>query len=214
MKKKIAVLLLPALLLSGCSGLLESKAPLQQTYVITPADATIAGAPQLDVDLAVSQPSSAPGLNTDRILLLREGRRLDYYAKAQWGAQAPRVMQYFVIAALQAQNLFRSVTSDDVRTTAPYVLDVELRDFQAEYSAAGVPPTVRVTIVASLMRVHDRSLIAVVPVTETATASQDRMGPIVAAFESAARQASTTLGSQLIGLIHNAPADKSPSLDQ
>lgn len=213
MKKNI-VALLPWLMLSGCSGLLDSKMPLPQTYVITPASATAAGAPQLDVDLAVSQPSAAPGLNTDHILLLRDGRWLDYFAKSQWGAQAPRVMQYFVIASLQSQNLFRSVTSDDVRTTAPYVLDVELRDFQAEYSAAGRAPTVRVTIVASLMRVHDRSLIAVVPVTATAAATQDRMVAIVEAFESAARQASSALGSQLIGLIQSAPIDKSSTRDR
>jgi cholesterol transport system auxiliary component len=201
---------LALLALSGCAGsLFESKTPAPQTYVISPAASAEEAAPQLKVDVSVSQPSAAPGLNTDRILLLRDGRRLDYYSRAQWGSQTARVMQYFVIASLQNQNLFRSVTSDDVRTSAPYVLDLELRDFQAEYRQPGAPPVVRVSIVASVMRVHDRTLLAVIPVSAVVPVTEDRMAPIVAAFEQASQQAASSLGTRIIKAIQDAPADAS-----
>ncbi len=204
------LLTLALLAISGCSGsLFESKTPAPQTYVISPAAGGEPAAPQLNVDVSVSQPSAAPGLNTDRILLLRDGRRLDYYNHAQWGAQTSRVMQYFVIASLQNQNLFRSVTSDEVRTSAPYVLDLELRDFQAEYRQPGAPPTVRVSIVASVMRVHDRTLLAVIPVSAAVPATEERMAMIVAAFEQASQQAASTLGGRIIKAIQDAPADVS-----
>ncbi len=201
---------LALLVLSGCSGsLFESKTPAPQTYVIAPAASVEQAAPQLNVDISVSQPSAAPGLNTDHILLLRDGRRLDYYSRAQWGAQTVRVMQYFVIASLQNQNLFRSVTSDDVRTSAPYVLDLELRDFQAEYRESGVAPAIRVSIVASVMRMHDRTLLAVIPVSAVVPATEERMTTIVAAFEQASQQAVNALGAGIIKAIQEAPADVS-----
>ncbi|HYM34971.1 MAG TPA: ABC-type transport auxiliary lipoprotein family protein, partial [Steroidobacteraceae bacterium] len=188
--------------LSGCtSSLLESKLPISVVYVMAAAPAENAAANQSTLDLAIALPTAAPGLDTERIAILHEARRLDYYREAQWGAALPQVVQSLLVGSLQNQKLFRSVTTEQARVTASYLLDLDIRDFQAEYANDSSAPTVRVTLVASLIRISDRKLIGMYPVTFTVLASANRMSAVAAAFESAARQAATSLGKQAADTI-------------
>jgi cholesterol transport system auxiliary component len=185
------------LMLSACTGsLLESKQPVATIYVLAAAPISVAASASSTVDLAISQPTASPGLDTDRIAVLRETRRLDYYREAQWGAALPQVTQSLVVGSLQNQRLFRSVTTEQARVTANYLLDLEVRDFQAEYANETSAPTVKVTLVGSLIRIKDRKLIGVFPVTITAVASENRQSAVIEAFESAGQQAALALGKQ------------------
>jgi len=197
-------LLAVALLLSlfGCTGsILQSKVPTPSFYVLgaAPSDGTAAAA--LPVDLAIANPTAAPGLDSDRIAVLHEARRLDYYQDAQWGATLPHVVQSLLVGSLQNQKSFRSVTTEQARVSASFLLDLEVRDFQAEYANESSAPTVRVTLIASLIRIKDRKLVGTFPVTFTATATENRLGAVVAAFESAARQAVSTVGKQTASAV-------------
>ncbi len=188
------------LMLSGCTGsLLESKLPVPTVYVLAAAPANSAATTAnnaMAIDLAIGQPTATPGLDTDRIAVLHEARRLDYYREAQWGAALPQVVQALVVGSLQKQNFFRSVTTEQARVTVNYLLDLEVRDFQAEYATDSSPPTIRVTLVGSLIRIKDRKLIGVFPVSVTVTAAANRLGSVVEAFESAAQQDAIALGQQ------------------
>jgi cholesterol transport system auxiliary component len=186
-------------LLPGCTGsLFTSKVPAPQVYVLTPPpqEAPAIAQPS-QADLVLSITSADPGLFSEHITALRPGRRLDTFNHALWGSSAPRVLQAFLITSLQHQGRFRSVISDDTRVAAPYVVDTDLRDFQAEYGAEGAAPTVRITIVALVMRVKDRALIKMIPLTATARADGDRLGSVVEAFEKAATQVAGSLGEEL-----------------
>jgi cholesterol transport system auxiliary component len=193
------------LIISGCVGsLLESKIPVPVVYVLTAAPAGQSAATPLNVDLAVSQPATSPGLNTDRIAVLKETRQLDYYQDAQWGAVLPEVAQALVVGTLQNQKLFRSVTSEQARVTANYFLDLEVRDFQAEYANESATPTAHVTLVGSLIRVKDRKLVAILPATAAVPAAENRLSSVIEAFESAGRQAGLSLGKQTADAIQAA----------
>jgi cholesterol transport system auxiliary component len=187
---------------SGCTGsLLETKLPVPTVYVLSASVATDAAATPLAVDLAVAAPMTAPGLDTERIAILRAERRLDYYRDAQWGAALPYVVQSLVVGSLQNQKLFRSVTSEQARVNATYLLELEVRDFQAEYANESSAPTVRVTLTGSLIRIADRKLIAILPASQTAAASANRLGAVVEGFESAARQAAVAIGKAAASAI-------------
>jgi cholesterol transport system auxiliary component len=198
--------LLSALLLaaSGCTGsLLKTSLPVATTYVLAAAPVTTAGEAALTADLAVSQATATPGLDTDRIAVLHEARRLDYYLDTQWGAALPQVVQAMVVGSLQNQKWFRSVTSEQARVNANYWLELEVRDFQAEYASDDAAPIVRVTLVGSLIRIKDRKLLAVQPATITVTATENKLSAVVAAFESAAQQAALSLGRQTVSAINS-----------
>lgn len=181
----------------ACTGsLLDTKLPVSTVYVLHAAPAAANSPQPLAVDVAVALPTTTPGLDTERIALLRDTRQLDFYAESQWGAATPAVAQALVVGSLQNQKLFRSVATEQARASAQYLLDLEVRDFQAEYAGDGKAPTVRVTFVASLIRVKDRNLIGVLPASVTVTAEENRMSDVIAAFESAARQAAVSVGEQ------------------
>ena len=71
--------------MSACTGsLLETDLPPSAIYVIAPAPAPPLQGAALPVDLSIGRPDVAPGLDTNRIAVLK-GRRLDYYRTARWG---------------------------------------------------------------------------------------------------------------------------------
>jgi cholesterol transport system auxiliary component len=187
---------------SGCVGsLLETKMAVPDVYVLNAAQGSASATQTIPTDVAIARPAAAPGLDSERIAVLHEARRLDFYREAQWGTALPHVVQWLTVSTLQNEKLFRSVTTEQGRVSADYLLDLDIRDFQAEYTNDSSPPTVRVTIVGSLIRIHDRKLIGVLPSSFTATASENRLGAVVRAFESAAQQATVSLGKQAADAI-------------
>ena len=202
----VRIMLAPIMLgLFGCTGsLLQTKVPVPVTYVLAaaPSDAS-STATAVTADVVVSQATATPGLDTQRIAVIHESRRLEYYLDAQWGAPLPLVVQTVVVSSLQNQKWFRSVVSEQARTSADYWLELEVRDFQAEYARESEPPTVRVTLVGSLVRVKDRKLLAVLPATVTIKADENRLGVVVTAFESAAQRAALSLGQQAAAAVRN-----------
>jgi cholesterol transport system auxiliary component len=185
-----------ASLIAGCStgSLLDSELPVPSSYVIASlppaASATRSAASQ--VDIAIGRPDVAPGLDTSRIAVLR-GRQLDYFRGVQWGGNTLEVVQALLVSSLQDQKLFRSVTSEQARVAGAYMLDSEVRDFQAEYASPTAAPTVRVTIVGRLIRIADRALVDTVPATATRVATDNRMTEIAAAFEAASQEVAQTI---------------------
>lgn len=193
-----------SLALGACStsSLLDSELPIPSSYVIAPlppaATATSSAASQ--VDLAIARPDVAPGLDTQRIAVLR-GRQLDYYRGAQWSGNALDVVQSLLVGSLQNQKLFRSVSSEQARISGAYMLDSEVRDFQAEYVDGRDVPLVRVTIIGRLIRIADRALVESIEATATNDASDNRLTAVAAAFEAAGHQVAQTLASGVADAI-------------
>lgn len=182
---------------TGCVGkILQSKSDEPQTYVLQVNDvgtAKVAYPLQLDVAL----PKASPGLDTNRIAVLRNTNQLDYYFGARWGGTAPQVVQAFLVSLLQSQQGFKGVTAEGARVDAEYLLDVELKDFQATYASADAKPIVKVTLVGTLIQVKSRQAVAALNSTASVPANDNRLGAVVTAFQTATRQASLNLSEQL-----------------
>jgi len=195
-RSSLACLIVCLFGLSGCLGsILESDAPTEQVYVIAPADSATPTATGT-FDIAISDPAAAPHLRTERIAVLHADRRLDYYAAARWAGTAGAVMQSFIVESLQDQGAFRSVTAAPAGAAASYIVDFELRDFQAEYVDDQAAPAIRVSLVANVLKVADRRLVKVVTATASVQASANRMTAVVAAFETASREVTAALGRE------------------
>ena len=189
-------LIAPLLCAPGCS-FLETKQPLAQVYTLAPA-LPAASANQLPatVTIKLMHPLCAPGLDSDNIALTRSGQRFDYYAHSRWAAPVPELVQSWAVDALRAAGHFRAVQSDAVPLDADYLLQLEIRRFQAEYRSDEAP-VVRVQLVATLGRGADRSLISNVVVASDVPAGANRLQSISAAFESALGQALAQLAQQV-----------------
>ncbi|MBC7983993.1 MAG: membrane integrity-associated transporter subunit PqiC [Candidatus Obscuribacterales bacterium] len=194
---RAVVIACPLLLTMTACGLLETKVVAPAIFVLAPVASAANSSPvHRDVDLVIAVPVPMPGLDTERIETIHDARRLDYYQEAVWGATAPHVVQALLVASLQNQNQFRSVTAEQARVSATHLLDLQLRDFQAEYSQAGGVPTVRVTLIGIVIRLKDRKLLASFPATISVRADENRLSAVIAAFESAAQQVAVLVGEQ------------------
>jgi cholesterol transport system auxiliary component len=182
-----AVLVVAMLACGGCGSLLDSKLPVSTNYVLASAPAASTGVTRSDADLSIGRPDLAPGLDTERIAVLK-GRQLDYYRGAQWGGRMTEVVQTLLVESFEDQQLFRSVTAEQSRVSSDYVLDVSVRDFQAEYANENDAPTAHVTIMGRLIRVSDRQLVQTFAATAQSKAPDNRMSEVAAAFETAAQK--------------------------
>jgi cholesterol transport system auxiliary component len=182
-----AALVVAMLACGGCGSLLKTELPPSTSYVLASAPAGSSGVTRSDADLSIGRPDLAPGLDTERIAVLK-GRQLDYYRGAQWGGRATEIVQTLMVESFEDQQLFRSVTTEQSRVSSDYLLDVSVRDFQAEYASDNEAPTAHVTIVGRLIRVKDRQLVETLAATAQSKASDNRLSEVAAAFEAAAQK--------------------------
>jgi ABC-type uncharacterized transport system auxiliary subunit len=180
--------------LAGCGSFFESSIPAPQAYVLRlPLPAEHEGVIQTKGSVKVLRPEAGPGLDSERIALLRSDRRFDFYAASRWAAPAPDLMEDVIVDRLRGTGAFSAVL-DDAAPYAPYYnLRCGLARFEADYTPGGPAPTVKVTLDCTFGRHRDRVLLASFTAEGSAAASADRLSAVVAAFEIATAAALTEL---------------------
>jgi len=197
-------IIVAALVASGCAPF-DSERPAAQVYVINVTPPESRAAAVLAVDLAVARPVARPGLDTERVAVRYADRRLDYYLTARWGAESEVVVQDLLIESLRASGGLRSVHADISTFASDYVLEAELRDFQAEYAREGDIPTVRVTLVCTLGRLKDRKALAAFSASAAVQADENNQRAVIAAFESAYRQVGERVVAETLAALAATP---------
>jgi cholesterol transport system auxiliary component len=194
MTRSRTLLFVLPLLLAACGGLFESKMAAPQTYVLRlPPPAATDGETSKGT-LLVQRPEAGPGLDTDRIALIRSDRRFDVYAASRWAAPAPDMVESALVDFLRGTGRYAAVLDDGAPFAPVYDLRVTLRRFEADYTAGeGSPPVVHVVLDCTLGRRRDRVLLSSFTASGSAPAGDDRLGSVVAAFEAATGAAVTEL---------------------
>ena len=185
--------------LTACSGVFESSVEAPQAYVLRlPPAASPEVAPNAG-SVLLQRPEAGPGLDSERIALLRSDHRFDFFAASRWAAPAPDLVESVMIDALRATGSFSAVFDDTSPFAPRYNLRCTLRRFEADYtsdrgSAGGRGPTVQVALDCTLGRHRDRELLGSFTARGSSVASEDRLNAVVAAFETATATAMTELG--------------------
>jgi cholesterol transport system auxiliary component len=183
-RRVVAAALLPALL-AGCS-LLPGQGDPPQLYTLTPKSTFAADLPAVQWQLVVDPPVAAAGINTTRIALQRTPVSLDYFARANWSDSAPNLVQTLLIESFENTGRIVAVARESVRLRPDYLLQTELREFNAEYYPdPGQPPLIRARLIAKLIRVSDRAIIASTTVERAERAASNEMNAIAIAFDEA-----------------------------
>jgi ABC-type uncharacterized transport system auxiliary subunit len=206
LKKPAAILL--ACTLAACTGsFFRSHAPPPKTYLLAVKPAATAAA-QIPADLTVLMPRVHTGLDTDHIAVLYPDHRLEYFAGARWSGPLDEVMQDVLIQALRAYGHFRNVHTDTSAFTAGYWLEVDVTDFQAEYTAdsPSSAPVAHVRLLARIGTSIDRRLFGQFEVEGRQQAAENRLTAVVAAYNQAVDQALSTLAADCVQAMKDAPA--------
>ena len=174
---------------AGCTGsLFRSKVVPPAIYRLSANLGANLGtaAAAVPADLAVLRPRIHTGLETDRIAVLYPDRHLDYLADARWSGPLDQVMHDLAVQAFDTGAHLRNVGADSSAFASGYWVEIDVADFQAEYSALGSPPTIHVHMSARLGRVADRRILERFDASARETASANRLAAIVDAYERAA----------------------------
>jgi cholesterol transport system auxiliary component len=200
----IPVLALVALLVGACTGGLRSSAAPEQIYVLHAAAAG-PGTPLPGV-LAVPRPAVHPGLDTDRIALVRAGTELDYYAASRWGDSLPRVMEALVLQALQGGDGFATTLSAErAALRGDFELLLTVRRFEAEYAMGEAVPRAQVALDCVLVTGLPRRVLGRCDGMATVPAAANRMSEIVGALNLAAQRAMAEVRARAVALARAAP---------
>ena len=192
--------------LSGCSLLGHADASAV-TYVLRAAPqskeksvADVGKESAKESALKVLAGVAAPGYDTDRVLLTRADRSLDFFAASRWAASIPRLVDALALEVWRARGTFRTF---DAAASAPvqYTLRLGVQRFEIEGEIGAGTRAARVRLRATVLRASDRALVGEFEAEALAPVTADRMSVIVAAFEEAANRALAELRDQAAAKI-------------
>lgn len=190
---RILLLGLISLTLAACIGsLFKNKIAPPTMYMLAATPKSAAADPPrntLPTDVAVLRPRVRAGLDTDRIAALYPDRRMDYFADVRWSGPLDEVLQDLAVQEFHANPRTSNVSADASVFASTYWLEIEVIDFQAEYSPAGGAPTVHVLLQARLGNSADRRILARFEPDVHEAAADNRMSAIVDAYNRAADKA-------------------------
>ena len=182
---RLALAFLACLALGGCISVFPKSKPAQMyRFDGGPAQAdTTLPAPGARV-VARGDMRFQAASSTDRILAVT-GADTAYIAGARWISPAPVLFEEALIRAFQAGGGPRLADGGST-LRATEVLNLNIESFEARYDqGASAAPEVVVQLRAQLLRSSDRSVIADQLITSSQRASDNRVGPIVEAYDAA-----------------------------
>ena len=188
------------LTLAGCSLLFPPSAP--QLYRLTPQTGVAPHGPPVRAQLVVDAPTAPESLDTDQIALTRNQIQLDYFAGSTWTDRAPRLLQGLIIDALENGGRIVAVGRDSSDISPDYLLQTDLRDFQARYTGSGdQPPTIVVRVAADLVKLPDRRVVGSMLAAKEVPARRNGLDSIVEAFDAATGEVITQIVDWTLGMM-------------
>jgi len=172
--------------LAGCGVIPKVNNPVP-LYTLSAVSDFGRSLPKVDWQLVVGTPVASADLDTTRIALTRSPGVIEYYANGAWADNAPVLLQGKLIESFEASKAILAVGRDAVGLRPDYVLQSELRDFQAEYTEG--TPTAHLRLAAKLVRMPDRRIVANILTEQKVPAEGTSLAQIVRAFGQAAGQA-------------------------
>ena len=172
--------------LAGCGVIPQVNNPVP-LYTLSSVTEFHRALPKVKWQLVVGTPVASADLDTTRIALTRSPGVIEYFAKGAWADNAPVLLQGKLIESFEASNAIVSVGRDAVGLRPDYVLQSDLRDFQAELGAGA--PVAHIRLAAKLVRMPDRRIVANILTEHKVTAEGDSLAEIVRAFDRAASEA-------------------------
>ena len=191
--------------LAGCAWQGSSAPTVSYVLHATPANsasssnATTPSSASTPISLKILPAVTAPGYDTDRILLQRADRSLDFFAASRWAAPIPRLLETLALEVWRDGGVRTFDVGASVPTTHALRLTVLRFDVDGDPRAGSA--VVRVRLRGTLLAQADRST-SEFEAEASAPVGETRMAAIVAAFEIASNQALANMRAQAAPGLH------------
>jgi cholesterol transport system auxiliary component len=182
-----ATLAVIVLSLGACAKLFtEAPRPL---YRLSASTDFAPGLPHTDAQIVIALPYAPEGLEPRRIAVVRATNGLDYLADGEWADRTPAMIRAVLIEAFENSKAVAAVGPDSLDLRADFVIEGDLRHFEAVYdspggTAAGAPTAVA-TMAVKLVKVPEHKIVAQTIITAREAAAANATPQIVAAFNAA-----------------------------
>ena len=156
-------LLLAAVFAAGCSNLKPETSPTPPTYYSldgpggVPATSKRA-TPATGYTVIVNTPQASAGVDSQRILYVRQAHKLEYFAHNEWVDPPARMLAPLIVTALESTGAFRAVISGPGSASGDLRLETEVLKLQQEFVAK--PSQVRIALRAYLAESNSRRVVA------------------------------------------------------
>jgi len=173
-----------ALALAGCASLFVATPP-GNLYRLAPAANFPTNLPHVRAQLLIELPQAPPGFDTDRIALSKSPLSLDYYADSVWTDRVPGLLKNLLVASFENSRAITAFDRDSISLRADFILQTEIRHFEAVYDSGGGPPRVWVAITARLVALPQRTIVSQARFEQRVPAASNEVPAIVTAFNGA-----------------------------
>ena len=174
-----------AVVLTGCSDLIGPTSTPQQLYVLKPTGGASTAGPKVPWSLTISTTTTSDHLESSRIALTQPDNSVDYYAGSAWTDHLPRLVQDALVEGFENSGRIEAVSSDSDGFHADYILQAQIRDFEAHYSVADGIPTVWIRLEAKLAPSKGREIVGSLNSVHQVTATANSVAAAVQAFNDA-----------------------------
>jgi cholesterol transport system auxiliary component len=141
--------------LTGCSIIPNPGEPPKR-FTLEPLSAT-AGKPTSQHKLMIDLPNVYPPLDNQRIGVVPEANRIDYYADCEWGDRLDVLVQDSLIYSLQNRMIFSGVTRANDGVMPDLLLKTDVRKF---FVVQTPKPVAVVQYFVQLIRLTDRQVVS------------------------------------------------------
>lgn len=185
-------------LLAGCSILGGGNARERSTiYDLDPRVAADPSWPRVDWQLSLPGASASRITDSLRIAVRPTPNELQVYKGAVWSRTPTDMIEDAVLRTLEDSGRIAAVARQGSGISAQYKLVLDLRRFESTYTAAGMPPIVRIELNAKLLRSADQQVVATHTFLQENPVASAGIGDVVAAFE----QGLETITGDLVGWV-------------
>ena len=188
---RLAAIVLITALLGACGGLIKlpNDGPAPGLYNLTaPETIDARGTRAL---LLVEDPTSANGLDTTLIARRSSPNELQFFADARWAGRPAGMVQNVLVESFERAG--QTVTQARGGAVAParFELQVQIRDFQAEYVQGATTPQIRVRLALTLVGLGPVAVVGQKVVEAKVQATSPNIDAVIAAFDQAVHDALT-----------------------
>ena len=198
--------------LAGCGGLFHSNARPEQVYYLR-ATPIPPGAAPVATSLRFNRPTTSPGLDSADIVTLQPDRRMSFFLASRWPAPTSYMVEMLAVEKLRGSNLWQSVADSNSSWPSDYVLQVVVRNFEADYTSGGTNPVIHVVLDCIVGKREGREVIGSFLAEGSAPASANKMSAVIPAFETAANAAIDSMTTQALETIRGSLAHKTAATD-
>ena len=175
----------------GCSSLVElpNSGEAPQLFNLTAVDSLPdRGSDQM---LMVEDFTSAGGIDVSHIARRPSANELQYFSGARWNSRLANMLQSVLVQSFENAGQQVSMGRGGAVVPSKFELQVEIRDFQAEYFDGSNTPTIHIRLAVKLVKLSPLAVVGNTIIDVREDAFDQRMPSIIAAFDRANHEAMT-----------------------